>query len=139
MIAITPIRTPEIWAVTTDPQYTGRLIFQKVAPAAPSVTTVKRQEILVDPNVIPGQPTTRQPQLTSIDTRVEFGKTEITYYSGQISNQERAAILKRLSVVKDAITVALHQANDVEAVESPLTGFKLFGYILNGTNTSITE
>ena len=137
MLSATPIRTHELWNTTTNSEYRNRLIFELVKPVVYSTTTLKREEILPDPAVIPGQQTTRQPVKTIIDTKVTFGETAVTLYSGAISNAERAELMVRLSQIQDGITLALQQANDVLVLDSSVSGGKLFDFIFNGINNSI--
>lgn len=132
MIQAIPVRTEtDIWEPTTADEYQNRAIVQKPLVTQVNKTTVKEQQILVDPNLDKLKPgADYKPQITSRDTVLELGTQTRQEFSGQWTHLQRATALERVIELRNAVTVALEQANDVEVVEATLTAEKLFGYIL---------
>lgn len=131
MISNIPVRTEtDIWNPCKEDEYKGRAIFEKPMVNQTSKTTVKESYILTDPNIdkLKGNGDYK-PQLSSKDTVVELGTQTRQEFSGQWSVIERAKALERLTTLKDAVTIALEKANDVEVEESNMSSEKLFGYI----------
>jgi len=133
MIATIPVRTEtDIWNPTKEGEYAGRAIFEKPMVTQIAKTTVKESYILNDPNIATLKNAgDYKPQLSSKDLVMELGTQTRQEFSGQWTVVERAKALERLTTLKDAITVALEKANDVDVEESSMTSMKLFGYIFN--------
>lgn len=131
MIQSIPVRTDtDIWEPTTADEYVHRAIVQKPMVTQLVKTTTKEQHILSDPNIEKLKPgADYKPQIASRDTVVELGTQTRQEFSGQWTHVQRAAALEKLIQLRDAVTTALEKANDVEAVESPITAEQLFGYI----------
>jgi len=131
MIMAIPVRTEtDIWAKTVDSDYSGREIFEKEKITQMVKTTVKESYILQDPNIDKLKDASAyKPQLASKDTVMELGVQTRQEFSGQWTHVQRAHALNRLTVLRDAVSVALEKANDVEVMESELTSEKLFGFI----------
>jgi len=131
MIQSIPVRTEtDIWEPNTAEEYKNRAIVQKPLVEQINKTTVKEQQILIDPNLDKLKPgSDYKPQITSRDTVVELGKQTRQEFSGQWTHLQRATALEKLIELRNAVTTALEQANDVEVIESTLTAEKLFGYI----------
>lgn len=131
MIEDIPVRSDaEIWTLTTTEEYAGRTIFEKPVVFAQNKTTQKEQYILVDPNIDKLKSSEGyKPQLASKDTILILGDQTRQEFSGMWSHRQRAEVLRKLSVLRDAITVALEKANDVEIVESNMNGDKLLNYL----------
>lgn len=134
MVMAIPVRTEtEIWGTTSDSDYTGRSVFEKEKVVQIVKTTVKESYILQDPNIDKLKNADGyKPVLASKDTVMELGTQTRQEYSGQWSHLQRATALNRLTVLRDAVSIALEKANDVEVVEATLTSEKLFGFIFNG-------
>lgn len=131
MLANIPVRTEtDNWKETSEQEYKGREIWEKPLVSQVVKTTVKEQYVLQDPNIEKLKSgSDYKPQIATKDTVIELGVQTRQEFSGAISHTERASMLKRLSSLKDAITVALEKANDCEVAETHLTAEKLFGYI----------
>lgn len=132
MIMVIPVRTEtDIWCRTLDTDYMGREIFEKEKIIQTVKTTVKESYILEDPNINKLKDASAyKPQLASKDSMMELGVQTRQEFSGQWTHVQRAYALNRLTVLRDAVSVALEKANDdVEVVEAELTSAKLFGYI----------
>src|SRR6266850_1712095 len=126
-----PVRRDDIkWKKSSDAEAKGDLIWETEVYDSPNRTTLKEAYILEDPNI--GQlkdAAGYKPQIASKDTQVVMGNQTVQYFSGEISHRERAAILSRLSKLKEAGREALAKANEVQVVPSGLTAEKIFGYI----------
>lgn len=131
MIQSIPVRTEtDIWEPNTAEEYQNRAIVQKPLVEQINKTTVKEQQILVDPNIDKLKAgSDYKPQITSRDTVVELGKQTRQEFSGQWTHLQRATALDKLIELRNAVTIALEKANDVDVIESTLTAEKLFGYI----------
>ncbi len=91
---------------------------------------MKEQYVLTDPNIDKLKPgSDYKPLVASRDTVVELGTQTRQEFSGQWTHIQRAKALDNLTVLKNAVIVALEKANDVEVEESTLSAKKLFGYI----------
>lgn len=133
LIASIPVRTEtDTWTKTEDTDYKERSIFEKELVTQIAKTTVKEQYILADPNLDRLKTSdSYKPQLSSKDTVMELGVQTRQEFSGQWTHVQRASALAKLTQLRDAVTVALEKANDVEVVESEMTAAKLFGYIFS--------
>jgi len=131
MIQSIPVRTEtDIWEPSTAEEYTHRAIVQKPMVTQIVKTTVKEHYILNEPNIEKLKPgTDYKPLIASKDTTMELGTQTRQEFSGQWTHIQRATALEDLIRLRDAVTTALEKANDVEALESPVTAEKLFGYI----------
>jgi hypothetical protein len=132
MLALIPVRSDaEVWNKSTNPEYTGREIWESPMLSGVSKTSVKEEYILADPNIskVSGAYTPK----TSLKTITqEVGDYTVQEFSGEWSHRERAGALKRRSDLLIAVTKALKESNECEVVESNLTAERIFGYILKG-------
>jgi len=127
-----PVRSDsEIWGKSSNEMYKDRDIFESELVKGTKKSTTKEQYILQDPNVNPDSPSYK-PTVASKDTIIDLGDYTYQKFSGESTHRERADILKRRTKLLTAVIEALKVANDVEAVESPMTAKKLFGYLHNG-------
>lgn len=131
MISSIPVRTEtDNWFPTKDSDYIGRDVFEKEKVTAVVKTTVKESYILDDPNIDKiKNAESYKPQIASKDTVMELGTQTRQEFSGQWTHVQRAKALEKLTSLRNAITVALEKANDVEVVPTTLTAEKVFGYI----------
>lgn len=131
MVRSIPVRSEtDTWTLTNLEEYQGRKIFEKNMVTQVVKTTVKESYILSDPNLDKLKSAdSYKPQLSSKDTVMELGIQTRQEFSGQWSHVQRANALSRLTILRDAVTVALELANDVEVIESDTTSKQLFGYI----------
>lgn len=131
MIEDIPVRSDaEIWLPTTAEEYAGRTIFEKPVVFAQVKTTQKEQYILIDPNIDKLKSSeSYKPQLASKDTIVVLGDQTRQEFNGMWSHRQRAEVLRKLNLLRDAITIALEKANDTETVPSNMTGEKLLTYL----------
>lgn len=131
MIANIPVRSDsQIWERTDAEDYVGRNIWETPLVSGISRTTVKEEYILEDPNLKAGVAYTPK---TAVRTKSQdIGDYTTQDFSGEWSHRERAGALKRRNDLIVAVTRALKEANDCEAVSSDLTASKIFGYIFKG-------
>jgi len=133
MIQNIPVRTEtDIWEPSNLEEYAGRAIFQKPLVTQTNKTTVKEQYILQDPNLDKLKPgADYKPQIASKDKVLELGVQTRQEFSGQWTHVQRAKALEKVIELKKAVTIALEQANNVDAHPSILDGKKLFGFIFS--------
>lgn len=126
-----PVRRDEVkWTESKDPEMNSKYIFETENTESPNRTTLKDMFILPDPNVaLLKDGSGYKAQVASKDTQVVMGIGTVQFFSGEISHRQRAAILSRLSVLKEAVREALAKANEVEVVQSGFTAEKIFGFI----------
>jgi hypothetical protein len=131
-----PVRSDsEVWVETTNDDYTNREIYETSLVRGTSRTTVKDPYILEDPNVArlgAAAAATYKPTTASRDTVVELGDYTTQKFSGEATQRFKAEILRRRGKLHTAIIAALKVANDVEHVDSPVTGQKIFDYLHRG-------
>lgn len=128
-----PVRSDsEVWNKSDDPDYEGRLIFETEQITGTSKTTVKKEFILEDPNLKNIKGDNYTPVKSQSDSVLELGDYTLQSFSGEWSHQQRALALKRRGDLLTAITIALKEANECEAVNSELTAEKVFNFIFRG-------
>lgn len=128
MLSNIPTRSDaELWDKNSSDEYSDRAIYQTPLVTGVSRTTEKEEYILNDPNLKEGM--TYAPQRAVRTIPVEVGDYTIQHYSGQWSQKQRAAALKKKHTLVVAVTKALKECNDCEAEQSALTADKIFGYI----------
>ena len=131
VLANIPVRSDsEVWNKCSDDD---RGLYETDILKGVNKTTIKTPYIVKDPN-LDGKdiPHGYNPPVVSRDEVFELGDYTHQRFSGEWSQHERAAALKRRSALLTAITVALKDANDVSAVESELTASRIFGYLFFG-------
>lgn len=134
MLSNIPVRSDsEVWEAPDETD--DRQIWKTEMLKGVAKTTVKEPFIVKDPN-LDGKdiPVGYQPPVVSRDTIQELGDYTVQHFSGQWSQRDRALALKRRSTLLTAITKALKEANEVEALDSELTGERIFGYLFFGNN-----
>ena len=131
MISNIPTRSDsEIWKKTADLEYKDRDIFETEQLKGVAKTTVNTQYVLQDPNLKGRElPSNYTPAISHKHEILELGDYTRQTFSGEWSHQQRALALRRRNKLLTAITEALKNANEVEAVESKLTAKKIFGYL----------
>lgn len=126
-----PVRSDsEIWEPNTSEQYEGRAIFQTTLLTGVEKTTEKESYILEDPNIAKIDAKTYSPQLGQKHTVKELGDYTHQRFSGQITQREKAGMLKRRSALITATIEALKKCNEAEVVQSELNSKKLLGYLI---------
>lgn len=127
-----PVRSDaELWERTSAEEYQGRSIYESPILSGVSKTTVKEEFILEDPNIQHLKNGSYTPKTSTRNTVMELGDYTTQKFSGQWSHRQRAESLRRRGVLITAVTAALKECNDVEAIPSELTAQKIFGYIFN--------
>lgn len=135
-----PVRSDtQIWTPTTEEMYEGREIFETALVTGVSRTSTKREIVLDDPNIrfmvesgkVPDV-SKYNPVKSQAETMVEVGDYTVKHFSGEYTQRQKAEILRRRSILLEAVEVAIKQANDVPTVQSELTAEKLFGYLHRG-------
>lgn len=129
-----PVRSDaETWNSTKNEMYTGREVFESPIQTGTKKSITKEHYILEDPNVSQLKDTSKYvPQVGVKDTVLELGDYSYQRFSGETSQTKRAEILKRRTKILTAITEALKEANEVEAIQSTVTAKKIFGYLHEG-------
>lgn len=130
-----PVRSDaETWNSTKNEMYIGREVFESPIQTGIKKSVTKVHYILEDPNVSQLKDTSKYvPQVGVKDTVLELGDYSYQRFSGETSQTKRAEILKRRTKILTAITEALKEANEVEAIQSTVTAKKIFGYLHEGT------
>lgn len=134
MYATLPVRSDaQNWLPSTSEDYSGRKVYESTLLSGINKTTDKESYILEDPNIGKNPNYNPAPQMGVKTTTKELGDYTQQFFTGEISQRERAEILQRRQTLYTAVITALKEANEVEAVPSELTSEKLFGYIHHGT------
>jgi len=120
-----PIRPQtELWALSDDEAFTGKLVYETPIDEGYSKTTVKESYIL--PDLQQGRP----PQVAEKSNQVNIGKYTTQRFTGAISLQERAVMQRKYDTLYKAVIEALENANNVDSLESDL-GTKIMKYLHN--------
>ena len=126
-----PVRSDSLlWEANTTEQYKGRDIFQSPLQEGTEKTTVIESYILEDPNIAKIDAKSYAPQLGKKNTVMETGDYTHQKFTGEVSQREKAGILKRRSSLLTGVIEALKECNDVTIVKSELNSKKIFGYLL---------
>ena len=121
------------WTETAEEDYRNRkTVFESELNSGTRKTTEKTDYILPDPNIEKLQGAKYTPQVAQRSEVVELGEYTHQYFTGEYSHRQRAEILRRRAKLLVAVIEALKVANEVEAVESALTGKKIFDYLHRG-------
>ncbi len=133
MIDNIPVRSDsQIWEKSDAEEYTDREVWETDRIESVSRTTEKEEYILKDPNIAEGKITNYVPK-TAIRTKtIEIGDYSHQSFSGQWSQREKAAVLKRRDDLIVAVVKSLKICNDCEIVESELTADRIFKHIFYG-------
>lgn len=130
-----PVRSDTTdWVLSSNKEWAEKNIWETDVRKGLDRTTIKGSRILPDPNLVHlkgGQ--NYIPQVVPDDTTLLLGTQTEQHFSGQMSHEQRAAILGRITLLKAAVAQALVEANAAEVVSSQMTSKKLFGYIHHGT------
>lgn len=130
MLENIPVRSDgQIWEDNTTEQYRGRTIFQTPILKGMEKTTVKESYILKDPNIDKNS-TVYVPQIAYKTTVMELGEYTHQKFSGEITQREKANILKRRSSLLTSVIISLKECNNVEVVKSELNSNKIFSYLI---------
>lgn len=125
-----PVRSDsDTWTPTTDEEFTDRNIFETPKITGVNKTTIKESYILPDPNIDKVPDGKYTPQVATKDITQELGDFTHQRFSGEYSHRQRAEILRRRTVLLNAVIEALKKANDVEVIESEMTAEKIFNYL----------
>ena len=131
VIQAIPVRSDaEEWAKSGDEMYEGRDVYETPLQEGTNNTTVKEDYILKDPNVSNDSPNYNAvvAQKTTTETLGEYTHQR---FSGQWTQRKRAAAARRKHALAIGVLEALKTCNGAEAIQSTLTGEKIFGYIFN--------
>jgi hypothetical protein len=131
-----PVRSDaENWRDSEDELYKSRAGIKEI----PMLTGVKKsimkeQYIIKDPNLVdnPAVLAKYTPILGIKDTVIELGDWTIQHFTGEMSQKERAEILKRRTKLLVAAKAALKEANETEIAKSDMTAAKLFSFLHTG-------
>lgn len=131
MAEVVPVRSDaEEWSSSENEMYTGRSISESPLIEGSARTTEKENYILQDPNIGKLQDQSSYvPQIGVKNNSIELGTYTIQKFSGEWTQRQRAALLKRRTQLLTAIAEAIKVANDVEALSSSLTGEKVFRFL----------
>lgn len=129
-----PVRSDaRIYEACTDEEYVGREIVQTPIHISVERTTEKEEVILKDPNIDPAHLPANYRSTTVVKTKmVEVGDSTHQEFTGEWTQRKKAELLKRKSELLTAITVALKEVNEVEAMQSNLNADALIKYLHYG-------
>lgn len=133
MLSSIPVREEtKVWYPSTDEDYQKRgNIFETEMQSGETRTTETHDEILKDPNLDPAHlPSNYRAQVTQVKKTVKTGDYTTQFFTGEWTHQQRANLLKRRSVLIDAINTALQKVNDREATECNVDD--LFKHLIYG-------
>lgn len=133
MLENIPVRDDDKeWEACTEEQYIGRKVFQNPKLTGVEKTTVKEAYILKDPNVAELKDNSKYTPVTGTkDTVMTLGDYTLQKFSGKITARERAELLRRRTLLVNAVIIAIKQSNDVDIKKSELNSEKLFGYLFD--------
>ena len=134
MYANIPVRSDaNVYEPCTDEEYNGREIVQTALSRSVERTTEKEEVILKDPNIDPAHLPANYRSTTVIKTKmVEVGDSTHQEFTGEWTQHKRAELLRRKSELLSAITVALKEVNEIEAVKSNLNADALVNFLHYG-------
>lgn len=133
MLKEVPVRSDsEEWTSTKAEMYEGRKIMETPLARRTEKTTEKEEYILKDPNINAENAKGYVPQVSQRTITKDLGEVTHQRFSGEISQREKAEMLKRRANLVTAVTEALKIGNDVEVVESELSSDKIFNYLFEG-------
>ena len=132
MFSNIPVRKEDaIWEPCTEPEYTGRAIWQSPIQSGKNKTTDKEHFILIDPNVQSGNAKSYTPQVGVRNVVRELGEYTNQTFTGEWSHIQRAGVLKRRGDLIVAVVKALKECNDCDVVKSTLNAKRIFGYLFD--------
>lgn len=128
-----PIRSDSvIWEKTDASEYVNRDIYQTPRITGVTRTTESEEVILKDPNLDSAKLPSNYSAKTTIKKKtVETGDYTIQDFSGEYTHEEKAELLRRKSLVLEAVIEALKTVNDVEVETPNLNVNNLIQYINN--------
>ena len=134
MLNVIPVRSDkQIWNKSKEDEYKGRKIFETPLEIGEAITTIKETFIMNDPNLSKLTDTkSYQPVPAQRDKVIPKGDYTKQFFSGEWTQRQRAEALRRKDLLLLSVYRALKESNDVDVVESTLTGKKLFNYIFKG-------
>lgn len=129
-----PVRSDaKIYEACTDEEYQGREIVQTPISRSVERTTEKEEVILKDPNIDPAHLPANYRSTTVVKTKmVEVGDSTHQEFTGEWTQHKRAELLKRKSELLSAITIALKEVNEVDAVRPNLDAEALISFLHYG-------
>lgn len=129
-----PVRSDaKVYEACTDEEYQGRDIVQTPISRSVERTTEKEEVILKDPNIDPEHlPANYRSTVTQKSRTVEIGDSTHQEFTGEWTQRKRAELLRRKSLLLNAITVALKEVNEVEVEESNLNVDALINFLHYG-------
>lgn len=120
------ISLTERWTPSTNPEYKNRTILESPVQSWVDKESVTNQ-------VVNWDPTGKQPAVTTTaKVVVEKGDVERQLFTGEISHQDRAAIIERLTAIKVGIKAALEEANYAEVVPTTAKVTELLAFLKAG-------
>jgi hypothetical protein len=130
--AIPTRKDDEEWAETSEEQYKERAIFESPRLEGESKSIEKESYILPDPNLEKAKAGAYAPTLGQKNTVVKLGDYTFQKFSGEWTAREKAELLRRRTLLLNAVIEALKIANEAEVIKSELTAEKIFNYLHNG-------
>lgn len=129
-----PVRSDsEVWEPCTDPEYSGREVFQTPMIKGITRTTDSEEVILKDPNINPDKLPSNYNAKTTVKKRlVETGDYTLQNFTGAWTQRQRAELLRRKSQLLAAVIEALKEVNDVETEKPNLNIESLLSYLHYG-------
>lgn len=131
-----PVRSDaEIWNQSTNEMYKDRPgIWEQPMNSGIKNSIIKREYIMKNPNINPDLPSAvnQTPVKGVEDILFPLGDWTIQHFSGEISQREKAEMLRWRSKLLVAAKAALKTANEAVVGTSNMTAAKLFGYLHTG-------
>lgn len=134
VLELIPVRSDsEVWIPTTNPEYSGRAVFETELIKGVTRTTETEDLILKDPNLDPTHlPNNYQARVTTRKKTVETGDYTQQLFTGEWTQRQRAELLRKRSNLLEACIKALKDVNDVETEDSHLNVDNFVDYLFKG-------
>lgn len=132
MLENIPVRSDSVnWNKSVNEMYQDRDVYETELSEGVEKTTERTSYVLDDPNIGKLKDAgSYQPQIATKNIVTELGDYTHQKFSGELSQRQKAEILKKRSTLLASVIEALKECNNVEAVESGLNSDKIFGYLL---------
>jgi hypothetical protein len=135
MLAIPTMEDTVLWSKSDKSEYKGRGIVESELLKGIKKSQESKEVILEDPNLPKMKDTSSYKPVTTVKRSIiEVGDYSTQRFSGEWTQHERAAALKRKNDLLTAVVKALKECNECEIEKSSLTGKKIFGYLFYGEN-----
>lgn len=131
MYANIPVRSDaEVWETCSDEEYKGRDVFQTPMVRGVKRTSESEEVILKDPNLDPTKlPANYNAKVTVKKRTAETGDYTLQKFTGAWTQRKRAELLRKKSLLLEAVITALKELNSIESSTSNLDVNALFDFL----------